>query len=144
MHDKFYSHAFTSFQWLLTSIMRTTEFTREYSVITRKYKSAQQELLASIFNSSAITREQCTSHVARAKHSSYLQNFSRHKSLLAFFVNLDVSCTVTLYSHYFFQYTDTLDGAESALYTWNSTRYSRIIESSSLARDYFTQYSRVL
>ena len=31
------------------SITRTTGFTREYSVITCEYKSAQQELLASIF-----------------------------------------------------------------------------------------------
>ena len=61
------------------------------SDITREYKSAWQELLASIFNSSAITCEQCTSRVTWAQHASYLQIFSRHEKLLAFFVNLDVT-----------------------------------------------------
>ena len=64
------------------------------SAITHEYKSAQQELLTSIFNSTAIACEQCTSRVARAQHASYLQIFSRHEVLLTFFVNLDVSCTV--------------------------------------------------
>ena len=81
-------------QDLLTSMTHTTGFTRKYSVITREYKSAQQELLVSNFHSSAIAHEQCTSHVTRVQHTSYLQIFSRHETLLAFFVNLDVSCTV--------------------------------------------------
>ena len=29
-----------------------------------------------------------------SQHASYLQNFSRHKVLLTFFVNLDVNCTI--------------------------------------------------
>ena len=41
------------------------------SVITGKYKSAQQELLMSIFNSSAVTRDQCTSRVALAQHAIF-------------------------------------------------------------------------
>ena len=65
------------------------------SVITRDYKSARQELLACIFKSSEITCVQCTSRVTRAQHASYLQIFWRHEALLAFFVNLDVSCTVS-------------------------------------------------
>ena len=48
----------------------------------------------SILNSSAIAREQCASRVARGQHTSYPQIFSRHEVLLAFFVYLDVSCTV--------------------------------------------------
>ena len=64
------------------------------SVLTCKYKSALQELLVSIFNSSAIARVQSPSYVARARNASYLQIFSRHEVLLAFFVNLDVSHTV--------------------------------------------------
>ena len=61
---------------------------------TREYKSAQQKLLMSILNLSTIAREQCTSHVARAQHVSYLQIFLRYEALLTFFVNLDMSCTV--------------------------------------------------
>ena len=79
-----------------TSITRTTGFTREYSVITREYKSARQELLTSIFNLSAIACKQYASHITWAWHTSYLQNFQRHKALLAFFVNLNVSCTVCI------------------------------------------------
>ena len=48
-------------------------------------KKAQQELLASTFNSLVITREQCILHVAQAQHVSYLQNFSRHKELYTLF-----------------------------------------------------------
>ena len=66
------------------------------SVIIHEYKSAQQELLVSIFNLSAIVHKQCTSRIARAQNASYLQIFSRHEVLIAFFVNLDMSCTVVL------------------------------------------------
>ena len=55
-------------------------------VITHQYKTARHELLTSIFNSSIIAREQCIPHVTRAQHVSYLQNFSRHDVLHAFFV----------------------------------------------------------
>ena len=41
-----------------------------------------------------ITHEQCISRVVRAQHVSYLQNFSSHEELHAFFVNLDVNCSV--------------------------------------------------
>ena len=65
------------------------------SIITREYKSARKELLESIFNLSAIAHEQCTSRITQAQHASYVSSiFSRHKVLFAFFVNLDVSCTV--------------------------------------------------
>ena len=86
------------------------------SVITREYHAhnrihsrelqARQDSLMSIklrnrsysqvriFNSSAIACKQCASCVAWAQHASCLQNFSRHNVLLAFFVNLDMSCTV--------------------------------------------------
>ena len=40
-----------------------------------------QELLASIYNSSVITHEQCIPRVAQAQYVSYLQNFSRHEEL---------------------------------------------------------------
>ena len=53
-------------------------------VITLEYKNAQQELLVSIFNLSAIACEQCTSHVTRAQRMSYLQIFSKHEALLTF------------------------------------------------------------
>ena len=62
--------------------------------ITCEYKSAQQELLASTFNSSVIVHEQCIPHVAWAQHTSYLQNFLRHEAGYMRFVNFDVSCTV--------------------------------------------------
>ena len=58
------------------------------SVITRDYKSARQELLVSIFNSSVIAYEQCVPCVAQAQHISYLQNFSRYKGLHTFFSKL--------------------------------------------------------
>ena len=57
-------------------------------VITHEYKTAQQELLVSIFNSSIITREQCIPRVTRAEHTSDLQNFSRRDALHAFFCKL--------------------------------------------------------
>ena len=57
------------------SITHTTGFTREYSVITCKHKSAQQELLASIFNSSAIAREQCTSQCRKSPTRELSSNF---------------------------------------------------------------------
>ena len=79
--------------------MTGLNFIREYycsSVITREYKSAQQELLASIFNLSAIALKQCVSYVALAQHASYLQIFSRHEVLLTFFINLYVSYTVCI------------------------------------------------
>ena len=37
----------------------------------------------SIFNSSIIAHEQCIPCVTRARHTSYLQNFSRHDTLHA-------------------------------------------------------------
>ena len=43
--------------------------------------NALQELLASIYNSSVITHEQCIPRVAQAQYVSYLQNFSRHEEL---------------------------------------------------------------
>ena len=89
-----YSGVLHALQDSLTSITRMTGFTHEYSVITREYKTARQELPVSMFNLSAITHEQCASHVARAQHTSYLKNFSRHDALLMFFVNLGMSCTV--------------------------------------------------
>ena len=88
-----YSRVLHTQQDSLANITCMTGFTCGYSVVTHEYKSAQQELLSSIFNLSAITREQCTSCVARAQHKSYPQNVSKHKALLAFFVNLDVSCS---------------------------------------------------
>ena len=67
-------------------------------VVTREYNSARQELLASIFNSSAIARKQCTSCAAQAQHMSYLQIFSRHEVLLAFFCKLECElyCTYVM------------------------------------------------
>ena len=90
--------------YLLVLSARQDSLTSIYhlSDITRKFKSAQQELLLSNFNLSAIAHKQCTSHVARAQHASYLQIFLRHKALLPFFVNLDgsvqYSSKVTLHS----------------------------------------------
>ena len=52
-----YSRVLSAWQDLLASIYHL-------SVVTREYKSARQELLANIFNLSAIAREQCTSRVA--------------------------------------------------------------------------------
>ena len=80
-----YTQVLSTRQDSLVSTTRTKEFTREYSVITREHRSAQQELLVSIFTSSVIACEQCTSRVARAQYASYLQIFSRHESLLVFF-----------------------------------------------------------
>ena len=62
-------------------------------VITREYKGTRQELLAGMFNSSVIAREQCISRVGRAQHMSYLQIFSRPEVSHTSFVNLEVSCT---------------------------------------------------
>ena len=76
-----YSQVLSAPQDSLVSVYRS-------SVITRKYKSAQQELLVSIFSLSAIAHEQYTSHVAWAQQANYLQIFSRHKALLAFFCKL--------------------------------------------------------
>ena len=61
-----YSRVLCTRQDSTESITHMTGFTHEYSVTTHKYKSAQQELLTSIFNSSAIVREQCASLVAQA------------------------------------------------------------------------------
>ena len=72
-----YSRVLSAWQDSLTSICYS-------SVITRKYKSEQQELLASIINSSEIAHEQYTSHVARAQHASYFQIFSGMKRYLCF------------------------------------------------------------
>ena len=82
---------------LFMSTKRTTGSTHKYLPLISYYsqvQSAQQKLLVSIFNSSVITLKECIPHVARAQHASYLQNFLRHEALHAFFVNLDVSCTV--------------------------------------------------
>ena len=49
----------------------------------------------STFNSAVIAHEQCIPRVAQAQHASDFQNFSRHVGLHSFFVNLDMSCTVT-------------------------------------------------
>ena len=87
-HDRIHSRVLHPWQDSLVSITCMTGFTSEYSVITREYKSARQELLKSIFNSSVIAREQCTSHVTWGQHVSYLQNFSRHEVLLIFFYKL--------------------------------------------------------
>ena len=62
-------------------------------VITHGYKSARQELLAGMFDSSVIAQEQCISRVGRTQHVSYLQTFSRYEVSHASFVNLEVSCT---------------------------------------------------
>ena len=72
------------------------------SVITCEHKSAQQELLASIFNSSITACEQCIPRIAQAQHASYLQNFSKHNiyTLHTFFVYLDVSYIVAHYLYY--------------------------------------------
>ena len=105
MHDRFYS--------VLTGIYHLSVITCEYYAHNRIYSRqlqvlhAQQDSLASIqlllvstkvydrnnvlassFNSSAIARKQCASRVVRAQHTSYLQNFSSHKALLACFCKL--------------------------------------------------------
>ena len=103
---------------LLVSTKHMTAFTQEYlslisdysqvlsarkdslmsiyhsQVITREYKTTQQELLSSIFNSSIIAREQCIPHVAQTQHTSYLQNSQGMMCYTRLFVNLDVSCTI--------------------------------------------------
>ena len=67
-HDNIYSQAFTTRQWSLESTKRTTRFTREYLLLVGYYlrvESVRRKLLASIFNSLVIIREQyfsrCTS-----------------------------------------------------------------------------------
>ena len=49
-----YSQVLRAQQDSLMSITCTTVFTHEYSVLTHEYKSAQQEIFVSIFNSSAL------------------------------------------------------------------------------------------
>ena len=84
---------------LFISTKCMTDFTHVHLPLVSDYSrvlSAQQQLLVSIFNSSAIACKQCTSPIAWAQHASYLQIFLRHESLLAFFVNLDISCAVVV------------------------------------------------
>ena len=57
---------------------------RHSSVTTHEYKSAQHELLMSIFISSVIAHKQCIPLVTQAQYASYLQNCLRHKALHAF------------------------------------------------------------
>ena len=83
-----YSRVLCAQQDTLVSITYTTGFTHEYSIITCEYKNTRQELFPSIFNPSAIACEQCASRVAQDQHSSYLQIFSRHETLLMFFCKL--------------------------------------------------------
>ena len=78
-----YSQVLSAWQDSLVSIYHS-------SFITREYKSALQELLISILNSSACNQSQAVYfHVAQAQHVSYLQIFSRHKVLLMFFCKLE-------------------------------------------------------
>ena len=75
---------------LFVSIKRMTGFNHTYLLLVSDYSrvlSAQQDLLASIFNSSVIARKQCSS-CCQAQHASYLQNFSRHEALHALFCKL--------------------------------------------------------
>ena len=74
-----------------------TGFTCEYLPLASYYSRVQKcttGVTTSTFNSSVIAHKQCIPHVAQAQHASDFQNFSLHDGLHAFFVNLDMSCTV--------------------------------------------------
>ena len=71
--------------------------------------------VARVFNLSVITLEHCISRVALTQHMGYLQNFSRHGALRAFFVNLDVSCTVNVLRLYNYKYTAQLELQNNAV-----------------------------
>ena len=86
-----FTHAHLSlvsdYLWVLSSQQDSLMSIYHSSVITRKYKSARQELLVS--HSQAVYFSCCMSST-----QSYFQIFSRHEVLLTSFVNLDMSCTV--------------------------------------------------
>ena len=99
----------------LSSFTHTTWFTHKCSVITRKYKTAWQELLASIFNLSAIFCVQCASHVARAQHTGCLQNFLRHDVLLKLFCKLGHELYYTMLNYQTINIPTRRDNLDSPL-----------------------------
>ena len=78
----------SDYLWVLSAQQDSLVSIYHSSCITHEYKSAWQELLASILNSSVIASKQCTSHVTWAQHARYLQIFSRHEAFLVFFYKL--------------------------------------------------------
>ena len=86
--DSIYSLLVSDYSQVLSAQQDALASIYDLLVITHEYKSARQELLTSIFNSSLIACEQFIPHVARAQHMSYLQNFSRHDALHVNFCKL--------------------------------------------------------
>ena len=90
-------------QWLLASTkaherINLLGITHEYLKCTSDSNYSRVVVLKQslIYNSTAITHEQCISCVARAQHVNYLQNFSSHEELHAFFCKLGLEVYHTL------------------------------------------------
>ena len=74
-----------------------TGFTCQYLPLASYYSRVQKcttGVTVSTFNLSVIAYDQCIPRVAQAQHTSDFQNFLKHDGLHAFFVNLDMSCSI--------------------------------------------------